>query len=135
MERTQLQQLLPHQGDALWLDQLLKHNALQIHGLSHWRYLESFGPQASACYLFEAAAQLCALHGALLGGDRPIKMASIGKLNQLTLHHEPGERSGPLLVSAEQQALSPGGALYSFSVHAQEQLLLDGKMLLVLQHA
>lgn len=134
MDRTQLQRLLPHQGTALWLEQLLEHDAVGIRGLSDWSHLHAFGADASPCYLFEAAAQLCAAHGALYG-ERPIRMATIGKLSQLTLHHGSPQRCGELLLEASQVALSPGGALYDFRIHAQQQLLLDGKLLLVLADA
>ena len=40
-----------------------------------------------------------------------------------------------ITVSATQEALSPAGALYAFSIHAQQRLLLDGKLLLVLVRA
>lgn len=135
MDQTQLQSLLPHQGPALWLDALLGHDAQSIQGLSAWRHLDAFGSAASPCLLFEAAAQLCAAHGALYGDTSAIDMALVGKLSQLHLHHEPAQRQGTLLVSATQQALSPAGALYAFSIHAQDQLLLDGKLLLVLIRA
>src|SRR5690606_39640725 len=74
MDRSHLHRLLPHQGSALWLDQLLEHDAQQIRGLSHWSHLQAFGADASPCYLFEAAAQLCALHGVLHGGEQPVRM-------------------------------------------------------------
>lgn len=135
MDRTQLHSLLPHQGPALWLDGLLAHDSLSIQGLSAWRYLDAFGPAASPCLLFEAAAQLCAAHGALYGDSNAIEMALVGKLSQLQLHHEPAQRSGTLQVRAQQEALSPAGALYAFSIHSDEHLLLDGKLLLVLIHA
>lgn len=135
MDRTQLHSLLPHQGPALWLDGLLEHDALSIRGLSAWHRLDAFGQDASPCLLFEAAAQLCAAHGALYGDDSAIEMALVGKLSQLQLHHQPAQREGSLLVAATQQALSPAGALYAFSIHAEEQLLLDGKLLLVLIRA
>lgn len=135
MDRTQLHRLLPHQGSALWLNSLLAHDASSIRGLSDWSHLQTLGAEASPCYLFEAAAQLCAAHGALYGGQRPIRMASIGKLSQLTVHQTAPERRGELTVHACQVATSPGGALYDFDIHAQGQLLLDGKLLLVLEHA
>lgn len=135
MDRTQLQRLLPHQGPALWLERLLEHDADRIRGLSDWTHLQTFGTDASPCYLFEAAAQLCAAHGALQGGERPIRMASIAKLSQLQLHQDSPQRSGELLLEARQMALSPAGALYGFSIHAQHRLLLDGKLLLVLSDA
>ena len=62
-------------------------------------------------------------------------MALVGKLSQLQLHHEPPRREGALHVSATQEALSPAGALYAFSIHAEQRLLLDGKLLLVLVRA
>lgn len=135
MDRTQLHRLLPHQGPALWLERLLEHDAERIRGLSDWSHLQAFGAEASPCYLFEAAAQLCAAHGALYGGDQPIKLASIGKLSQLTLHQPTAERRGELALEASQVAQGPGGALYDFRIHAGDQLLLDGKLLLVLVHA
>ena len=135
MDRTQLHSLLPHQGQALWLDALLGHDAGRIEGLSAWHHLQAFGDDASPCLLFEAAAQLCAAHGALYGEDNAIDMALVGKLSQLQLHHEPPHREGPLHVAATQEALSPAGALYAFSIHADQRLLLDGKLLLVLVRA
>ncbi|MBD9482866.1 beta-hydroxyacyl-ACP dehydratase [Pseudomonas sp. PDM14] len=135
MDRSQLHTLLPHQGAALWLDGLLGHDAQSIRGLSAWRHLDSLGADASPCLLFEAAAQLCAAHGALYGDDSAIEMALVGKLSQLQLHHEPERREGALQVSATQEVLSPAGALYAFSIHAEQRLLLDGKLLLVLVHA
>ncbi len=135
MDRTQLLSLLPHRESALWLDQILEHDPASISGLSAWSYLQPFGPDASPCLLFEAAAQLCGAHGALYGDRKSIEMALVGKLSALQLHHEPAERSGPLRVSATQEALSPAGALYAFSIHSDERLLLDGRLLLVLVHA
>ncbi|UUY09121.1 beta-hydroxyacyl-ACP dehydratase [Pseudomonas sp. J452] len=135
MDRTQLHRLLPHQGPALWLDGLLTHDAQRIEGLSAWQHLAAFGADASPCLLFEAAAQLCAAHGALYGADSAIEMALIGKLSQLQLHHEPSQRQGALRVAASQEALSPAGALYAFTIHSDERLLLDGKLLLVLVRA
>ncbi|WP_313513898.1 beta-hydroxyacyl-ACP dehydratase [Pseudomonas sp.] len=135
MDRDQLHTLLPHQGDALWLDRLIEHSPERIHGLTAWHHLASFGADASPCLLFEAAAQLCAAHGALYGVDDSIEMALVGKLSHLQLHHEPRQRQGTLQVSATQEALSPAGALYAFAVHAEDHLLLDGKLLLVLVRA
>ena len=135
MDRTQLLSLLPHQGTALWLDCVSDHDANSISGLSAWSYLQPFGAEASPCLLFEAAAQLCGAHGALYGDAKSIEMALVGKLSTLQLHHVPAERSGPLLISATQEAHSPAGALYAFSIHADDRLLLDGRLLLVLAHA
>lgn len=135
MDRSQLHTLLPHRGPALWLDALLAHDPLRIEGLSAWQYLARLGEDASPCLLFEAAAQLCAAHGALYGEDSAIDMALVGKLSQLQLHSDRRRSAGPLRVGAEQQALGPAGALYAFDVHDGAELLLDGKLLLVLIRA
>lgn len=135
MDRTQLHTLLPHQGPALWLDALLTHDATHIRGLSAWHYLDNLGEDASPCLLFETAAQLCAAHGALYGEDAAIEMALVGKLSQLRLHARPEFRQEPLQLAATQETLSPAGAVYAFSIHNGDQLLLDGKLLLVLNHA
>lgn len=136
MDRTQLQRLLPHQGDALWIDQVLGHDATRIEGLCDWSHLTNFSSLASPAYLFEAAAQLCAAHGALHAGKdaelAPIRMAMVGKLSQLSVHHDPLHRRGSVTLNAEQEAISPAGALYAFSAHAENRLLVDGKLLLVL---
>lgn len=134
MDRTQLHTLLPHQGDALWLDALVDHDAESIQGLSAWHHLDKLGDAASPCLLFEAAAQLCAAHGALYGEADAIEMALVGKLSQLHLHPVTA-REEPLLISARQEALSPAGALYAFAIQAGSQALLDGKLLLVLVRA
>lgn len=134
MDRTQLHSLLPHQGEALWLDALLEHDAIQIRGLSAWHHLDKLGDNASPGLLFEAAAQLCAAHGALYGESDAIEMALVGKLSQLHLHPV-SRQDDPLLVSARQQALSPAGAVYTFAIHAGAQPLLDGQLLLVLVRA
>ena len=47
MDRTQLHSLLPHQGQALWLDALLGHDAGRIEGLSAWHHLHALGHDAS----------------------------------------------------------------------------------------
>ena len=135
MDRTHLHRLLPHQGSALWLDRLLAHDAQGISGLSDWCHLANLAEDASPCLLFEAAAQLCAAHGALYGDSTAIDMALVGKVSQLRLRQEPECRSGTLLVQAAQESLSPAGASYRFSISARERLLLDGKLLLVLVSA
>jgi predicted hotdog family 3-hydroxylacyl-ACP dehydratase len=135
MDRTQLHSLLPHQGQALWLDRLLDHDAQTIRGLSAWSYLDHLHDHASPCLLFEAAAQLCAAHGALYGDGGADRLATIGKVGRVQLHDEPAQRQGPLLVTAMQEAQSPAGASYRFSVHAEQRLLIDGNLLLVLGDA
>lgn len=135
MHTPALHTLLPHQGSALWLEHIDAHNASSIQGECLWSCLADFGEQASAYLLFEAAAQLCAAHGALYGNDARIQGAYIGKLSKLTVHHDPVERCNPIKITAQQLSHSPAGALYSFNLSANQQLLVDGTLLVVLVHA
>jgi len=130
-----LHTLLPHQGSALWLQHINAHNASSIQGECLWSCLADFGERPSLCLLFEAAAQLCAAHGALYGNDARIQGAYIGKLSKLSVHHDPIERCNPIKIEAQQLSHSLAGALYSFSLTADQQLLMDGTLLLVLVHA
>lgn len=135
MDRTQLHQLLPHQGQALWIDQVLSHDASRIHGLCDSAHLRQLSDLANPAYLFEAAAQLCAAHGALQAQadpqQAPITAAFVGKVSQLHLH-QAALPEGSIELHAEQQSSSPAGASYAFRASAAEQLLVDGKLLLVL---
>lgn len=135
MPTPPLHTLLPHQGSALWLEQINTHNATSIQGQCLWSCLADFGERPSAGLLFEAAAQLCAAHGALYGNDTRIQGAYIGKLSKLTVHHDPLERCNPISIEAQQLSHSLTGALYSFRLTSQQQLLIDGTLLLVLVHA
>lgn len=54
MDRTQLHSLLPHQGQALWLDALLGHDAERIEGLSAWHHLQAL----AACRTFPLAGRI-----------------------------------------------------------------------------
>lgn len=134
MDRTDLQRLLPHQGDALWLEQVLAHDALHIDGVCDWSAVQRFSAHASGMHLFEAAAQLCAAHGALhaqTGDAPPIRMAMVGKLNQFRVLAEPAGGAA-IHLHAEQEAQSPAGALYAFNVRQADRPLAEGKLLLVL---
>lgn len=147
MEQSALRQLLPHAGDALWLQRLLRHDVDSPYGEADWLCAEAdwsclarFGANASPALLFEAAAQLCAVHGALQAAaagssDAAPGTAMLGKLSDLRLHFEPAVRSGTLAIRVDRQAASAAGAQYTFAVHSGERLLLDGRLLLVLAHA
>lgn len=135
MPISYLHTLLPHQGSALWLEHIGAHTASSIQGECLWSCLADFGERPAPYLLFEAAAQLCAVHGALYGNDARIQGAYIGKLSKLTVHHDPAERRDPIKIDAQQLSHSVAGALYSFSLSCNQQLLLDGTLLVVLAHA
>lgn len=138
MERPELRHLLPHQGNALWLQRLLSHEGDTLRGETDWSCLARFGAAASPALLFEAAAQLCAAHGALQAREHPAAppaTAMVGKLSGMRLHYEPVVREGTLALRVDRQAASPAGAQYTFAVHSGERLVLDGTLLLVLGDA
>ena len=135
MHTASLHNLLPHQDSALWLQHINSHTPLSIQGECLWSCLALFGERPSPGLLFEAAAQLCAAHGALYGNDGRVQAAYIGKLSKLTVHHDPVERCDPITIDAQQLSYSLAGALYRFSLSSKQQLLVDGTLLVALLHA
>ena len=126
-------QLLPPKNSALWLSSVTAHTSEQIVGECEPDRLRQLS-QIQPAYLFEAAAQLCAAHGVLYGSPQHSTEAYIGKLSKLRVYqqHLPDDR---LQIRAEQQSSSASSALYQFSVSHHGSLLLDGSLLLVLNHA
>ena len=134
MTTIEPQQLLPHRGDALWLQSIQQHSPHSISGCCNLSCLHGL-QEISSLMLFEAAAQLCAAHGALYAGNMTIKAAHIGKVTAVRSH-------APLQLGLQKASLqatllcnSTTSASYSFSIHQQDNLLVDGKLLLVLTHA
>lgn len=134
MTRTELQQLLPHRDAALWLDGIDGHDANSIRGYCQPDCVQHLHV-AQTGWLFEAAAQLCAVHGALYANDETIMSAHIGKLSAMQVHHPLNTSGAILLLQASLLGGGSASALYTFTVRQQEQLLLDGQLLVVLQHA
>lgn len=134
MTRADLQQLLPHRDAALWLDGVSEHDANSISGHCQPDCLQHLHVAQSG-WLFEAAAQLCAVHGALYANGQPGMAAHIGKVSALRVHHQLQTGGAELRVQATMLSASPVSALYAFSVQQHASLLLDGQLLVVLNHA
>lgn len=133
MTHSDLHPLLPHRHDALWLHSIDEHDEQSIRGSCHADCLQQLHEPATVL-LFEAAAQLCAAHGALYAGARPVKAAHLGKLSGVRLHAplQPGPQL--LQLHATRLGHTADSALYAFEI-VQQQRLLDGRLLVVLDHA
>lgn len=134
MALPELTALLPHRGTALWLTAITEHDQQSITGECDRDCLAELTQQHSA-YFFEAAAQLCAAHGALYAKHNSPTEAYIGKLSKLKVYQQATSTDGPLQVKATQQSANELSAAYLFTVTQQQQVLLDGTLLLVLNHA
>lgn len=134
MTHADLQQLLPHRDSALWLHSIDQHTEDFIRGYCRADCLQQLS-EPGPLMLFEAAAQLCAAHGALYAGNTAIKAAHIGKLSGLRLHAPLQPGLDLLQLQATRLSQSSHSALYSFAICQQQQPLLDGQLLVVLSHA
>lgn len=134
MALPELTALLPHRGTALWLTAITEHDQQSITGECAWDCLAELTQQHSA-YFFEAAAQLCAAHGALYAKHNSPTEAYIGKLSKLKVYQQATSTGGTLQVKATLQSTNKLSAAYLFTVTQQQQILLDGTLLLVLNHA
>ncbi len=134
MTHADLQQLLPHRNSALWLHSIGDHDENSIRGSCRADCLQQLHEPAPLM-LFEAAAQLCAAHGALYAGNGAVKAAHIGKVSGVRLHAPLQPDAELLQLQATRLGHSPHSALYSFDIRQQQQPLLDGQLLVVLSHA
>lgn len=134
MTHADLLQLLPYRDAALWLHSIGDHDEDSIHGCCHADCLQQLHEPATLM-LFEAAAQLCAAHGALYAGNEAVKAAHVGKISGVRLHAS--LQPGPDLLQLRATRLGHSGhsALYAFDIRQQQQPLLDGQLLVVLSHA
>lgn len=134
MSHSELTALLPHRGTALWLNAITQHDQQTITGECDWDCLTELTQMHSA-YFFEAATQLCAAHGALYAKHSTPSATYIGKLSKLKVYQQASSTGKPLQIKATQQSANELSAVYLFTVTQQQQLLLDGNLLLVLNHA
>ncbi|MBZ9613050.1 hypothetical protein [Rheinheimera maricola] len=132
MNRIAIEQLLPHRGTALWLDTVTQLNADSISGQTVVGCLGQYDHNGNSHLLYEAAAQLCAVHGARHAGSA--KSAYVAKVQQLQIHQH---YSATLAVTVRCQLLSQNqaGALYQFNLYQNSQLLLSGNLLVVIEYA
>ncbi len=132
MNRVAIEQLLPHRGAALWLDTVSHISTTHIAGTTTADCLALYGQYQHSCLLYEAAAQLCAVHGACQPGV--VLRAYVAKVQQLQVHQAVSDR-WPCTVRCELLSQNPAGALYQFEVSQAAQRLLSGNLLVVIEHA
>lgn len=139
VNRNAIEQCVPHRGSALWLEAVSYIDADRIEGVTTAHCLAAYGEHSSSCLLYEAAAQLCAVHGARLGGaglvgEAGVQQGFVAKAQQLQLH-QPHAGHGAFTVQCQLLTQNAAGALYQFQVNRSQQAMLSGRLLLVIAHA
>ena len=148
LNRDGIARRIPHQGRMCLLDSVLAWDPEQIHcqADSHREAdhpLRAHGRLGAACGV-EYAAQAMALHGALVaeglaGGSAtapPPRAGYLASMRSVTLHVERLDTiAGPLTVTAERITGDDNTVLYSFTVQAGAQPLLEGRAVVVLDAA
>ena len=117
MDRDQLHRLLPHQGEALWLDRLIEHDPERIVGLTAWHHLAA---------LLDGALP----GGALLHGIQPRRRS--GHILQAATRLQRQQRKTHLDIgNAEALAREPGlsGQMLLDHLTMRHQLLIKPGLL------
>jgi predicted hotdog family 3-hydroxylacyl-ACP dehydratase len=145
LNRDAIAQRIPHQGRMCLLDSVLdwNQNSICCQSLSHLapdHPLRANGGLGAACGV-EYAAQAMAVHGALVAqesagdgasGARP-RAGYLASMRSVVLHVERLDTAdAPLLVKAERISGDENTVLYSFTIHANGQILLSGRAAVVL---
>ncbi|CAM3691490.1 hotdog family protein [Rheinheimera salexigens] len=131
MNRAALKQLLPHRGTALWLDSVSQIEPTRIVGATTADCLALYGPDCPSYLLYEAAAQLCGVHGA--SQSKQAKRAYVVKVQRLKIYQTVAEAK-PVIVRCELLNNNGLGAQYQFEI-SQDEVLLSGNLLMVIEHA
>lgn len=141
MDRAAIARRIPHQGRMCLLDAVLQHDDAHIVCTSR-SHLLADNPLRHQGVLgaatgVEYAAQAMALHCALLAGDAPrARSGYLTSVRALDLHaHTLDETPQPLRITASRLALNDNTAMYQFSIHAGERLLLEGRLSAVMDAA
>lgn len=141
MDRAAIASRIPHQGCMCLLDAVLRYDDASIActTLSHLladNPLRHNGVLGAALGV-EYAAQAMALHCALLAGDAPrARSGYLTSVRALELHANTlDETPQPLCIKASRLALNDNTAMYQFSIHAGERLLVQGRLSAVIDAA
>jgi len=129
---------IPHHGSMCLLDRVESWTPERIvcRATSHrdTRHPLREAGRLGASNGIEYAAQAMAVHGALLGGDgAPPRAGYLTSVRSVRLLKERlDDQAGELEIIAERQSGDANSVLYSFSVLANGELLLDGRATAVL---
>ena len=141
-DRSWIASHIPHQGKMCLLDHVLAWDSLSIvcRTSSHRAIdnpLRAHGRLGAACAI-EYAAQAIALHGALLVPTADVT-DSAGKFGLLASARgveswvtRLDDLKSDLCVNAQRLHSDARGALYSFALHAEESVLVRGRVSLLL---
>lgn len=148
LDRDGIARRIPHQGRMCLLDCVLAWDPALIRCQANGHRdadhpLRAHGRLGAACGV-EYAAQAMALHGALVAegltsdgaAAPPPRGGYLASVRGVTLHVERLDTvAGPLTVTAERITGDDNTVLYSFTVQAGAQSLLDGRAVVVLDAA
>lgn len=138
LDKPAIECLIPHKGSMCLLDKVEQWDQQTVacismsHHLPHNPLLED--GQLNAMVLVEYAAQAAAIHASLTGaGIGGTHTALIGAVKALKLHCRSVAPSQKILTVVAQSILqSGGGAIYQIEVRAQDALLVEARVVLVL---
>lgn len=141
MDRAAIASRIAHQGRMCLLDAVLRCDDASIACTTRSHLLldnplRHKGVLGAALGV-EYAAQAMALHCALLAGDAPrARSGYLTSVRSLELHANTLDEMGqPLLVEASRLALNDSSAMYQFTIHAGECLLVQGRLSAVMDAA
>lgn len=130
--------MIPHAGTMCLLDAVdcWDENSIRCHSTSHHNSenpLRENGKLASIT-LVEYAAQAAAVHAGLVdAGIGGTAKAFIGAIKSLKLHTQTVDDSIAVLNCSAQCSLqSAEGAIYELTVHGNDTLLMEARVVLVL---
>ena len=154
LDRSWIEQHIPHKGRMCLLDEVLNWDATQIRCRSATHRtgdnpLRAYGRLGVVCGI-EYAAQAMAVHGALVGASAPLASAmsvhvreSVGaavgylaSVRSVTLHVERlDDLESDLIASAARLAGDARTVLYEFCVTSAQRPLLEGRASIVIDPA
>ena len=138
IEREQLQQLVPHQGNMCLWDAVLAWDnesiSLQAGNHTDPSHPLRMGDALHAVHLCEYGAQAMAVHGGLLADGQPSAAGMLVALRDVQLHcARIDDLDGPLHGRATLLAAGAGSQQYQFEIHHGQQLLAQGRAAVMLQ--
>lgn len=142
LDKTQIRDLLPHQGRMFLLDEVIAYDreAIECRASSHrdagnpLRHMDILPVHAG----IEYAAQAAGVHGGLLNRiANPQAAAQLGYLAVLSNIEWQVSRLDnlpePLCIHAKRVAVTPGGRLYRFRIEHRATSIMQGELVIALE--
>jgi predicted hotdog family 3-hydroxylacyl-ACP dehydratase len=138
IDKSGIARLIPHAGAMCLLDGVLEWDEVRIRcstasHLAADNPLRRDGRIGILCGV-EYAAQAMALHGSLsASGSVAARAGYLASLRAVRCHVDRLDLPrGPLIVGAERVHGDSGRAIYGFSLHHEDRVLLEGRAAVVL---